>query len=78
VDALEHLDQAFDLYNGRGWLRDEAQIAVERVEALACLDESDTTRWNDAVELAYNRVRKLPSNDLQERLHRTLENQTQS
>ena len=64
--AAEELSTSLRLYEGRGWLRDEAVIALERLEALDGLGRG--AGWDEAVTYAKARVALLRSCDLQPRL----------
>ncbi len=68
--AVEDLNQALTLYKGRGWLRDEAQMSIERLEAMRALGgHSD---WEEAAGCARQCVSRLRSTDLQPRLAEAL------
>ncbi len=64
--AVENLEQAIDLYRGRGWLRDEAQLHIDRLEAMRGLPSSPG--WGQAVQAAHDAVSRLRSIDLVARL----------
>ncbi len=69
--ALHDLNHSLFLYEGRGWLRDEAQICLDRLEAMRYLDlhvGDNLARWNEAVADAQTALSRLKSTDLQVRL----------
>jgi tetratricopeptide (TPR) repeat protein len=68
--ALSDLTRAHSLYEGRGWLRDEAQICIERLEAMRALGGS--SKWDGAAEKARLAVARLRSRDFLPRLAEVL------
>jgi tetratricopeptide (TPR) repeat protein len=64
--AADELTAALRLYERRGWLRDEAVMAIERLDALDVLGRGEG--WAEAVAYAKARVALLRSCDLQPRL----------
>lgn len=69
-NAVDSLGKSLAVYEGRGWLRDEAQITIERLEAMHGLGTLE--EWEETVDLARKRLSKLRSTDLQTRLNRLL------
>lgn len=68
--ALADLNRADLLYEGRGWWRDEAQIAIHRLEAMRGLGAHPD--WSQAIERAHSALGRLRSTDLRARLDRIL------
>lgn len=69
--AHTNLNRALLLYEGRGWLRDEAQICLDRLEAMRHLG-FNLAKWEDAVRDAEAALARLRSTDLRVRLERIL------
>lgn|SRR5574341_498851 len=72
--AAADLGESLDYYEGRGWLRDEARIAIERLEALHHL--GDHPDWRSLAGKARARVARLRSTDLQARLEKIVDGWT--
>jgi tetratricopeptide (TPR) repeat protein len=70
--ALHHITEALRSYDGRGWLRDEATMAVERLEALAGLGRQGDEEWQAGLADAQKRIALLKSTDVHERLQKLL------
>jgi tetratricopeptide (TPR) repeat protein len=72
--AAADLGEALNYYDGRGWLRDEARITIERLEALRHL--GDHPDWRSLAGKARSRVARLRSTDLQARLEKVVDGWT--
>jgi tetratricopeptide (TPR) repeat protein len=70
--ALHQTTEALKHYDGRGWLRDEAIMAVERLEAMAGLGQQGSEAWQAGVTDAQKRIAPLKSTDVHERLQKLL------
>lgn len=70
--ALYHTTEALKLYDGRGWLRDEAIMTIERLEAMAGLGQKGSEAWRAGVADAQECLALLKSTDPQERLEKLL------
>lgn len=64
--ALSDLTRSLSLYDSRGWLRDEAQICIERLEAMRGM--GGHSKWDESAEQARQAVARLKSADLRPRL----------
>lgn len=64
--ADDDLGRALAFFEGRGWLRDQAQIAIERLEAMKAM--GNHPEWEQVAGKARRHVARLRSTDLQPRL----------